>query len=425
MSAALIILSVLLGLCPALVTFDGAVLASTIPLLVSAGLISVSIKLPDAGAKHLARVLPLSFAAFAAAPAVLITVQMLPLPFLINPVWSSVHPGLAQGSAGHISVDIGATAIALARYLTLAGAMVLAAAVATDRYRAGAVLSGVVTVIVLISLAVLWEDFGSHGFSLKRDDALDCACLGITLSAASGVRVFEHWETRHRKSKQSRRKHLFGALACLVAFLMCAGAIAAARSGSLIFAAASGFLTFSAAAVVRRFHLGGFGAAAFGVAAVTIAAALVSVAGTDRDPRFAFVKKDPALVELSQRMLDNAPLLGNGAGTFGALAPVYQSSGAGPTDAEAVTAAAQLSIEMGRTALWCAIIAATFGMYAFLRGAASRGRDSFYAAGAAACIVTLLNLAFVNTGLVGQALPLLSAIILGLGLAQAKSRSVF
>jgi hypothetical protein len=194
------------------------------------------------------------------------------------------------------------------------------------------------------------------------------------------------------------------------------------RPRSLTFAAASGFLTFCAAVTVRRFHLGRFGAAAFGVTAAIIAAALVSVAATDRDPRFAFVKKDPAIVEISQRMLGDAPMLGDGAGTFRALVPIYQTSSTASQHVEPVTAAAQLSIEMGRAALWGTIIAASFGAYVLLRGAASRGRDSFYAAAAAACIVTLMNLAFVNTGIAGQAAALLAAVLFGLGFAQSKSR---
>jgi hypothetical protein len=102
------------------------------------------------------------------------------------------------------------------------------------------------------------------------------------------------------------------------------------------------------------------------------------------------------------------------------LVPVYRSSGTWSKNVEAVTAAAQLSIEMGRGALWIAIMTASFVVYVLLRGAACR--DSFYAAGAGACIVTLMNLAFVNVGLTGHALTLLSGIILGLGLPQSKSR---
>jgi hypothetical protein len=41
--------------------------------------------------------------------------------------------------------------------------------------------------------------------------------------------------------------------------------------------------------------------------------------------------------------------------------------------------------------------------YVLLRGAAQRGRDSFYAAGTAACIITVAILAFINVGITGEA----------------------
>ncbi|MCI0465654.1 MAG: hypothetical protein L0Y57_01390, partial [Beijerinckiaceae bacterium] len=88
-----------------------------------------------------------------------------------------------------------------------------------------------------------------------------------------------------------------------------------------------------------------------------------------------------------------------------------------------LTAAAKLSIELGKATLWFAIVAAAFAANALLYGASKRGRDSFYAASAGACVVTLMILAFVNTGLAGFALTLLSATILGLGLTQAVSRT--
>jgi hypothetical protein len=83
----------------------------------------------------------------------------------------------------------------------------------------------VLAVVVLISVAVLFQDVGGFAFSTKRGDALDCACLGITLSAACGIRVLERWETRRHKPKQSQTKYVFGALACLTAFLICARAL--------------------------------------------------------------------------------------------------------------------------------------------------------------------------------------------------------
>jgi hypothetical protein len=91
---------------------------------------------------------------------------------------------------------------------------------------------------------------------------------------------------------------------------------------------------------------------------------------------------------------------------------------------EAVTAAAKLSIEMGKVMLWFAILAASLAVFHLLRGAARRGRDSFYAAAAGACLVTLMVQAFIFSYLSGWAVVLLSATIFGLGLTQSKSRTV-
>jgi hypothetical protein len=124
----------LISLCPAVITLDGAVLSSFIPLLVSAGLIVVSVKLPEGEAQHLLTVVSRPFVVIAAFPAVLMIVQILPLQFLANPIWTSVNAGFPRGITGSVSVDTGATAIALARYLSVVGAVVLAAAVASDRF---------------------------------------------------------------------------------------------------------------------------------------------------------------------------------------------------------------------------------------------------------------------------------------------------
>ncbi|MGH6835226.1 MAG: hypothetical protein ACREC9_06680 [Methylocella sp.] len=76
-----------------------------------------------------------------------------------------------------------------------------------------------------------------------------------------------------------------------------------------------------------------------------------------------------------------------------------------------VTAAAKLTSEVGKATLWISIVAASFAVFMLLRGASRRGRDWFYAAAAGACLVTLLDLAFVNVGLSGAAIALLSATI--------------
>lgn len=422
MSVALAILLGLLSLCPAIVTVDGPVIPCLIPLLLAAGLILVSVKLPPGEAQHMATVVSRPFLVVAAFPAVLMIMQMLPLPFLTNPVWTSVSTGFPHGVAGTVSVDIGATAIALARYLSAIGAIVLAAAVAINRERAESVLLGAAAATVLISFAALFHDLFDFNFLAMREEALDCACLGVTLSAACAILVLERHETRRYNPGPTQEKLLLASLACLTAFLICAGAVAAARSGSLAFAAASGFLTLCAAVAIRRWALGRLGAAAIGVTAAVIAAALATVAASDPDLRFAFVKKDTGAVELTRRLLSDAPFFGDGAGSFDALLPIYQASSSGSSATEAVTAAAKLSIEMGKATLWIFVAVAAFAVFVLLRGASRRRRDWCYAAAAGACLVTLMNLAFINVGLSGAAIALLSATIFGVGLSQSRGR---
>jgi len=422
MSAALAILLGLLSLCPAIVTVDGPFLPCLIPFMLAAGLILVSANLAPGEAQHLSNVVSRPFVLVAAFPAVLMILQILPIPFLANPVWTSVSPGFWHGIAGSISVDVGATALALVRYLSAVGVVLLAAAVATNRERAESVLFGVTGATVLISFASLLHNLFGFNVITMRDEAFDCACLGVTLTAACALLVFERHETRRINTGQIRKKYFLSSVACLTGFIICASAIAVARSGSLIFAAGSGFLTFAAVAAIRRWALGRLGAAAIGVTAAVIAAALVTVAASDPDPRFAFVKKDVASVELTQRILSDSPFFGTGAGSFSALLPIYQTNNSGSRDTAAVTSAAQFSIEMGKAMLWLAVLAASFAVFTLLRGAWRRGRDSFYAAAAGACLVTLMNLAFVNVGLSGSAIVLLSATIFGLGLTQSKGR---
>ncbi|MCI0467218.1 MAG: hypothetical protein L0Y57_09485, partial [Beijerinckiaceae bacterium] len=338
MSIALVILLALLSLCPALVTLGGPVLSCLAVLVLAVGLIVVSFKLPQGEMQHLSTVVSRPFVIIAGIPAVLMILQILPLPFLANPVWTSVNAGFARGVAGSITIDTGASVIAFGQYLSAVGAVSLAAAVAINRERAESILAGSTAAAVLISGAFLINDFFGSAFPVKIEEALDCACLGVTLSAACGVLVFERYETRRFKAGNSQQKFIAASLACAAAFLVCAGTVAATRSGSLAFAAASGFLTFIAVVIVRRFALGRLGAVAIGSTAAIIAAVLVTVSATDPDPRFAFVKKDAASIELTQRILSDAPALGNGAGTFSALLPVYQSSAPGARGAEAVTA---------------------------------------------------------------------------------------
>ncbi len=403
----------------------GTTVPTFFPLLVAGGLALAAIRLPPVEAQRFYELVK-PVVICAAIPALWILFQMLPLPFsgLAHPVWGSAKPALPAVAAGSISVDTGATAIALVRYLTLVGALLLATAVTINRDRAETVLICLAAATSLITVGHLVGQVFSLETAPMREETLACACLGAVLTAACAVFVYERHETRRAKLGFGDAKFLYPLLASLGAFLICAAAIGVSGSGSISFAACCGVGMFISVFLVRRLNLGRWGAGAIGATAIVIVVALASgAAGSNKDPRLAFVRKEPVTVELTQRILADAPFFGDGAGTFSSMVPIYKSQGSlAADDLRAATSAAKLSIEMGRLALWAAVIAAGVAAALLLRASTKRGRDSFYPIAAASCLVSLIALAFVNLSLFGQTLPILSAIILGLGLAQSRGR---
>jgi hypothetical protein len=59
-----------------------------------------------------------------------------------------------------------------------------------------------------------------------------------------------------------------------------------------------------------------------------------------------------------------------------------------------------------------------------LRGALQRGRDSFYPAAGAGCIIVLTLEAFCDASLFGTTVLICAAAALGLGIAQHLSRTI-
>lgn len=264
---------------------DGGFLPLLLPFLAAGGLFAIALKMPPFEAQRFgALVRPLVIGA--AIPALLMLLQMAPAPSgLAHPVWASVRGGFSTPVAGSISVDIGATALALLRYLTLIGAMLLATAATINRDRAEAVLIALTAATTAISLTQLAAEIMGGPHTPLREEAFDCACLGVILSAACACFVFERHETRRAKLGLRDAKFVYPMAASLAAVLICAAAVGAARSGSLIFAACCGLGMFCAVFLVRRLNLGRWGAAAIGVTASVIVIALVTgAAGTNPDP---------------------------------------------------------------------------------------------------------------------------------------------
>ena len=73
---------------------------------------------------------------------------------------------------------------------------------------------------------------------------------------------------------------------------------------------------------------------------------------------------------------------------------------------------------------WLIVAVIMGAVVILLRASLLRGRDSFYPAAGAGCLLTLLLLAFMNTGILGTATAVIAAAMLGLALAQSKSRTI-
>jgi hypothetical protein len=122
--------------------------------------------------------------------------------------------------------------------------------------------------------------------------------------------------------------------------------------------------------------------------------------------------------------LADASWAGTGAGTFGDLIPIYRDLDDVIHGSAAPSAAATIAVELGRPALSAAVAIAIVAIVWLLQGALRRGRDSFYPAAGASSIVTLLFLAFGDVGLFATGVAIITAAILGLAVAQSRSRTI-
>ena len=195
----------------------------------------------------------------------------------------------------------------------------------------------------------------------------------------------------------------------------------------ILIATAFGIFALMCISIIRRFALGAIGTTAIVTPALGAAILLLAYQAAERGTSvpLAFAgASDPSLVALSERVLSDAPLVGTGAGTFAALAPIYRQIDDPPPGSTAATASAAFAIELGKPMFWLITVAAAGSIFILLRTSLQRGRDSFYPAMGGSCLITLLLLSFNNAGLFGTASSLIAAAVIGLAVAQSKSRSV-
>ena len=122
-------------------------------------------------------------------------------------------------------------------------------------------------------------------------------------------------------------------------------------------------------------------------------------------------------------MISDTHWTGSGAGTFSALASIYRDID-DPDEPQAPTTAAAIVVELGQPALSLSIITMVASTALLVAGALRRGRDSFYPAAGAGCVIALMVEAFTDAALLSTAVQIVVAVVVGLGLAHSKSRTV-
>lgn len=350
-----------------------------------------------------------------------IAAQLAPLPLRVaHPIWASAHEVIGGLSLGPITADIGLTVNAL--LLALAAISLLGVAIVVVRNRGRAelvlfVLSGVTAISAL--MLDLHRLSPALAVSVPHDLTTSLAGLGLMLNLAVMQLAAERAETHH-----SIVRSVAIGLCGLVGALVSAAAIFGLSGTNSAMAAAFGVVLILLILVIRRLDLSPLAASALSVAAL-IGAAIVLT--------FLFEKNSgPILLRLVpemgtetkaalERMLADTRWFGAGAGTFAAVGRIYQSDAGAVLTAP--SAATSVFAGMGWVGLVAMIAVSLLALVRLFVGALQRGRDSFFPASAAACVLFALVQSFAGPGLLHPAAILCLSVILGLGLSQSVSQS--
>jgi hypothetical protein len=417
---------------PVILLVDGPIVQGLVAASLAAGILIVGASMRPGEAEFLLVVVrPLI--AFSFIPILWMVVQILPVPASgwAHPIWQSAEQALGHPMRGSISIDPGATLLALAQYLCALAVAILAAAVAVDRARADWVLFALVAATALVALTMIGHEFLGLNFgnagSTDRGQLRSGVALGIIVSAAAAIRTFERYETGTLRPRRSAVIAIRTLVACAVALVLCLIALAFDHSGNIWFCVACGLGTLLLVPAIRQIGLGFWGCLAIAAIGTSVAIGFIAnepaIRSTDLTLAFAVNKAGP-LLSTTQRMLADAPWTGTGAGTFAALVPIYREAGDVITGATAPTTASEVSIELGRPALWAIVVIVAIEIFVLLRGALDRGRDSFYPAAGAGSLLLLLLLSFCDAGVINLPVGLCAAAIVGLAFAQRRSRTI-
>jgi hypothetical protein len=423
------LLVLLIAASPAIVFVDDAMTWGFVTALTAAAIVMIALNVASTEAAYLSALFrPIAIAL--AIPALWMLIQIIPMPFgsLAHPIWVSAATAVNKPMFGRISVDPGATLLSISRYLCATGIIFAAAATTVDRWRAEWMLFSLVAVTSVMAPIYLvyslggFEIFGVT-YDLEHASVMSAvSVLATIITAAAAIRAFERFEAR-RSGQEIVLRRFWSNFAIWLGAWSISWFVIAGRA-SHIFAAACGTASVAIIEVIRRLGINRRVSAAIAATAVAVAIAVIAIqpsGQSDVTLRFAASATSPG-VPMTEQMLMDTHWTGAGAGAFSALAPIYQNIN-DPDAATAPTTAAAIAIELGRPALVFVLSMMIAAAVLLGAGALRRGRDSFYSAAGAGCVVALAIEMFTDATALSTTIQIISATIIGLGLAQSKSRS--
>ncbi|OAF15463.1 hypothetical protein AYJ54_39485 [Bradyrhizobium centrolobii] len=370
------------------------------------------------------------------APAILIPVvwmvlQTFPLPSSLpaHPIWSATSIALNDPSLpGRISLDPGATLRSLFLYLTDVSLVVSTVILAKDRHRAETILFVLCAVTTFMSVEVLLGRLDLFAGMLPDASAPTspfpaAAALATVANAALVARAIE----RHLHQQDIRNLASvplwLGLLCGLFGIAAAVAAMASLARGTLLAAVGLGLTVIVFIAAARRLGFRSWPSAILFAVLMAIAGSLaVQRLQSGGSGLLGLVSFAPGAMALAERLLSDAPWLGNGVGTFPLASRAYQDFGAAAVVIPP-SSAVLIAIESGRLAL---VILAGFAAQLFFftfRGAIRRGRDFFFASAAAAGVLLVFCESFLDASLLSPAVRIIVAVTIGLGLAQSAGRT--
>jgi hypothetical protein len=372
----------------------------------------------------------------ALAPAAWMLLQAIPVGGigLGHPIWASAGAALGRTLTASISLDPGATLIALGRYVGFVALGLAITIVAADRQRAEWTLFAILIATTAFALAMLSGSISNadprvSNFGL-RYSAPTVAAVGCIIAAAVALRAYERSETRRREPSSSILVSAGPQLAIAsIAFGLCLMGLARFGHGYTFVAGGLGFAIFASLVVVRRLGFGIWGFIAIGIALAAVAVAILSGARIVHPENGVMALADPEnriAMEIAARILSDARWLGTGAGTFSEIAQLYRDYDAtmlGPV-IRGPTTSAVIAVELGRPALLFIVAAAIALLILLVRASIERGRDSFYPAAGAASLSILIVTSFGDPGLLDSTLAIIASATIGLAVTQSTSRRI-